>query len=277
MPQVSVIIPTYNRAHLIRETLESVTAQTHHDFHVIVVDDGSTDDTPDVLRDYSNCIEYHRISHSGQSAARNIGLERSSGEYIAFLDSDDVWDNRFLEVMTQALDNSSGAGFAFCDYGTFEEGGVIQETFLPKGHKVQGDIFAHLLQVNFLCTGALLIRRVCFDEIGGFDPDLPLVEDWDLWLRLARKFKAKYIDEPLLHIRLNPLNPSRNPLGVYPLNLRVLEKMRRDFPDETRRFRPILQRQSQHFHLALANYFRVHRRPLPALKHIALMVSARFL
>lgn len=277
MPQVSVIIPTYNRAQLIRETLSSVFAQTFRDFEVIVIDDGSTDDTLDVLNEYSNGIELYRISHSGQAAARNIGLQRSSSEYVAFLDSDDIWDVRFLEAMTRVLGNSPGAGFAFCDYGTFDERGIIRESFLPTEHKIRGDIFARLLQVNFICTGALLIRRTCFDEIGGFDPQLPVVEDWDLWLRLARKFMAEYEDEPLLRIRLNPFNLSRNPLIVYPLNLRVLEKLKHEFPVEARRYRPILLQQSRQFHLALANYFRVHRQPLPALKHLALLVSARFL
>jgi hypothetical protein len=133
------------------------------------------------------------------------------------------------------------------------------------------------LESDFICTGAILIRRECLERVGGFDPRLPPVEDWDMWLRLARQYDADYMDEPLVQIRLGESNASRNPAVVYPLNLQVLAKLRRDFPDEARLYRPVMQRQATHFHRALVKYFGAKGRPLPMLQHLGRMLAARYL
>ncbi len=124
--------------------------------------------------------------------------------------------------------------------------------------------------------GTVLIRRERCASLR-FDPTLSVGEDWDFWLRLARTGQATYVDEPLLRVRVNRASASRNPALIYPCNLKVLNKLRRDFPDEARRLRPVLSRQASHFHLALSYYYRSQREPLPALKQLALAAVTRFL
>ncbi len=276
MPRVSVIIPTFNRAHLLGATLESVRAQTFADYEIILVDDGSTDDTSAQFKNSRDPIRYLQTTHAGQGVARNFGMASARGEYIAFLDSDDLWHARFLEKMTAALEANQSVGLVYCDYATFDSSGIIAPAYLPPEHKLRGNIFPTLLESNFISTGALLIRRECFERVGGFDASLPLVEDWDLWLRLARLYGAQYVDEPLAQIRIDLSHTSRNPEMIYRLNLRVLAKLRREFPQDAKRFRLTLRGQNARFHGALAAYFRRSRRPLPACKHLLLMLAARF-
>ncbi len=279
MPRVSVIIPTYNRAALLCETLDSVYAQTCRDYEIIVVDDGSTDDTFDRLADGKRgslgSVIYQRLDHAGQGAARNAGLVMAQGQYIAFLDSDDLWEPQFLDRMLEALEGQPGAGFAYCDYATFDRQGPVQAVCLTAREKICGDLFPALLASDFLCTGALLFRRECFERVGGFDPRLPLVEDWDMWLRVAHEHAAVYVDAPLLRVRQNPRSASRNPELVYSLNLHVFARLQRDL--NARRFRPVIARQISNFHRALASYYASQRRPRPAFKHATLAVVRRFL
>ena len=140
MDRVSVIIPTYNRAGLISETLDSVLAQTWGDYEIVVVDDGSEDDTAGVLAEFGGRVIYRRIEHAGAGAARNVGLEMAHGEFVAFLDSDDVWDARFMEKMLATLCQASWAGLAYCDYATFDDRGVIQAACLAPNEKIRGKI-----------------------------------------------------------------------------------------------------------------------------------------
>jgi glycosyltransferase involved in cell wall biosynthesis len=276
MHRVSVIVPTYNRAGLIGETLTSVKNQSFRDYEIIVVDDGSTDQTVEMLASFKEQISYRSIRHAGQGVARNAGFEIARGELVAFLDSDDLWNPLFLEKMTGALDRDPRAGFVYCDYDTFDELGVVREANVQRCEKLRGSLFTALLRSDFLCMGAVLIRSECIEDVGGFDIRLPPVEDWDMWLRLARKYDADYVDESLVRIRLNKSNPSRNPGIVYPLNLRVLAKLQREFPEEARRHRPLIRQQISRYHLALAKYLYANRQLSPALKHLGWMVASRY-
>ncbi len=277
MPRISVIIPTYNRAALLCETLDSVFAQTFHDYEIIVVDDGSTDDTHARLGALEQRIIYRRIDNSGQGAARNVGLDLARGEQIAFLDSDELWRPQFLERMSDTLDENLNAGFAYCDYATFDERGEGKSAHLTPTQKIRGNVFAQLLEEDFLCTGGLMFRRECFDRAGKFDPRLPPVEDWDLWLRIAHEYEAAYVDASLLRVRQNQAHASRNPEIIYTRNLQIFTKLERNFPNEARRFRPIVTRQKSNFHRALARHYGSRRQPLVAFKHMALAAATRFL
>lgn len=275
--RVSVIIPTFNRAKLLRETLASVMAQTIAPFEILVIDDGSTDNTCEMLaREFPNvCV--HPISHAEQGAARNVGIAQARGDAIAFLDSDDVWETRFIEHMTNALLNFPRVGFVYCDYALFKGERVLRANNLRAEEKLGGDIFPNLLESNFLCTGALLIRRECFTRAGLFDETLPPVEDWDMWLRLARQFQAEYVDAALVRIREDPTHASRNPQIIYTRNLQLVAKLQREFPEEARRYARQLKQHTANFHYALATFFRTQLQPLPALKHYAQFARARFL
>ncbi len=250
MPSVSIIIPTYNRADLICETLESIFAQTFCDYEIIVVDDGSDQDIPATITTAGHPINYQRIDHAGQGAARNIGMHLAQGQYVTFLDSDDLWAPPFLKKMTAALADNPLAGWVYCDYSTFDEQGELHPAYLPPAQKICGNLFAALLEGNFLCVGGLLFRRECFATVGGFDPELPPVEDWDLWLRVARQYDAVYVDEPLVRIRQNPTHASRNLAITAPLNLKVLAKLQREFPDEAQHFRTTIEREIRRYQQA---------------------------
>jgi len=275
MDRVSVIIPTHNRAGLIRETLDSVLAQTWGNYEIVVVDDGSEDDTAGVLAELGGRVIYRRIEHAGAGAARNVGLEMARGEFVAFLDSDDVWDARFMEKMLAALRQASWAGLAYCDYATFDDRGVIQVACLAPNEKIRGNLFPKLIEGDFLCTGSLLIRRTCLEQAGKFDPGLAVAHDWDMWLRLAWRNDAEYLDEPLLKIRFHPGNLSRNAQQVHTDNLRILAKLRRDF--QAKRFHPAIRTTALRSHRALFSHYRRTRRPLSALKQLGLMAVVRFL
>jgi hypothetical protein len=180
-----------------------------------------------------------------------------------------------LEKMIGVLAREPRAGFVYCDYSTFDETGVVRIANVQPVEKLGGNLFGALLESDFLCVGAVLVRRECIEEVGGFDTYLPPVEDWDMWLRLARRYEADFVDESLVRIRLNLSNPSRNPRIIYPLNIQVLAKLEADFPEEAKRYRPLIRRQISHYHLALAKYFYAHRELSPALKHLGWMVAAR--
>lgn len=270
---VSVIVPTYNRAHLVREAIESVLAQTRQDYEILIVDDGSDDHTREALAGVMSHITYRRIPHSGASAARNVGLEMSSGERIAFLDSDDVWHARFLEKMEAALDAAPWAGFAYCDYEMAGPGGTLCAACLPAGAKIRGNIFARLLQDDFIATGAIVIRRECLAGIGGFDPRLRVAHDWDVWLRLARRHAAECVDEPLVRIRSHPGSLTQDEQAICADNLLILSKIRTELGRDAEHL-PILRQNAARFHRSMAHHLRKARRPLPAFLHLALAAVA---
>lgn len=274
--RVSVIIPSYNRARFLPATLDSVYAQTRPPFEVILVDDGSEDEAVvRVCADYDRLV-YHRTAHCGAGAARNAGLAIARGEYVAFLDSDDVWQRRFLERMTAALDAAPGAGFAYCDYATFGAAGTARAAYLPPKHKRSGNVFMPLLETDFLSTGALVVRRACFARLGGFDSTLATAEDWDLWLRLARAFDAVYVDEPLVHIRTGSDGLTRNTLQLHADNLRVMTKWRHTASGNALQQR-LVRRNLCASHRGLAlGYWRTHE-PWRALRHYGLSLVSGFL
>jgi glycosyltransferase involved in cell wall biosynthesis len=273
--KVSVVIPTYNRADLIGQTLDSVFGQTRRADQVVVVDDGSEDDTRRVLEEWEPRILYRRIRHAGASAARNAGLEIARGAYVAFLDSDDLWETRFLERMVAVLDSAPAAGFAYCDYATFDGRGIVRRAYLPPRHKLRGSLFTRLLETDFLSTGTLLIRRECLEHTGGFDPSLEITHDWDLWLRLAHAYDAEYVDEPLVHIRTDSAGLTRNTPLLYANNLRVLAKIRRRVTGGEQL--ALVRLNVSACHRALFKHYWSAGRPGPALAHFGHSLSARFL
>lgn len=259
---------------MISVTLKSVLAQTRRADQIVIIDDGSTDETERALEKFTDRITYRRIDHAGASAARNAGLEIAAGEYVAFLDSDDLWGARFLERMTAALDAATNAGFVYCDYSTYARE-LVQPACLAPRYKLRGNLFTQLLETDFLSTGTLLIRRACFDRIGGFDPSLEIAHDWDLWLRLAREFDAEYVDEPLARIRIDSDGLTRNTPLLYSNNLQILTKLRGRVDGAGQR--RIIRQNTLACHRALFKYSCGTRQPLPALKHFGQMLTAQFL
>jgi glycosyltransferase involved in cell wall biosynthesis len=197
-PQVTVIIPTYNRADLLPRALDSVLAQTFKDFEVLVIDDASTDNTSEVVQGYQDdrvrylCQEENR----GVSAARNRGLREAQGEFIAFLDSDDEWLSNKLECQVarySALPDD--VGLVYTGFETVRDGGAAT-THKPD---LSGDLFSYLLQRNFIYpTSGMMVKHSVVSEVGYFDEEMPANEDWDYYVRIAREYRIEYVDDVLM-------------------------------------------------------------------------------
>lgn len=215
-PVISVVVTTFQRRALVANALAGVFAQTVRDREVIVVDDGSTDGTSEFLR--TQPVSVVSLPHSGNPAVtRNAGLRRAIGELIAFLDSDDVWRRTALAELAAALHEHPEAGFAYCNY----EPPLAPAPPLP----LVGDVFDQLLDLDFIMTSGLLVRRSVADTVGEFDPWLRLAEDWDYWLRVAARFPGAYVPRPLLDIGAPADSLSRAPGGaIYASNIRVTRK-----------------------------------------------------
>ncbi len=195
-PLISVIIPTYNRAAFVLEAVESVYRQTFQDFELIVVDDGSTDGTAEVLKNYQNHLIYRYQANQGVSSARNLGLQMASGKWVAFLDSDDLWLPRKLETQVRFFSQNPEAVICQTEEIWIRNGRRVNPQ--KKHRKFSGDIFDPSLLLCLVSPSAVMIQRDLFDQEGCFDETLPACEDYDLWLRISSRFPVYLIDLPLV-------------------------------------------------------------------------------
>lgn len=195
-PTVSVIIPTYNRANLLKRAIASVLNQKFEDFELIVVDDASSDNTPRVVESINDGrIRYIRLKkNSGGPVARNTGIKKARGRFIALLDDDDEWLPNRLELQIrkfEELDSEFGVVYGGFYYVSHQDGRTLGER-VPE---YRGDIYNKLLKENFIGSPTLLIRKKCFKKVGLFDPKLSSSQDWDMWLRIAKYYKFDYVDK----------------------------------------------------------------------------------
>ena len=195
-PKVSVIVPTYNRANRLEGTLRSIVSQTYQDFELIVVDDGSTDNTSKVIESFPSAQYLPMKKNSGVSKARNIGLACAKGEFICFLDSDDLWKEKKLEIQIHWMESNTDNQVCYTDEIWVRNGVRVNQ--MNKHRKYTGDIFRHCLALCIVSPSSVMIRARLFSEIGNFDESLPACEDYDLWLRIAVKYAFHFIEEPLI-------------------------------------------------------------------------------
>lgn len=195
-PIVSVIIPTYNRAQMLRQAVESVLEQDYPCTEILVIDDGSVDDTPMVLADYEDRIRFFRQENTGVSAARNLGIRASRGELIAFLDSDDYWLPEKLTTQVDWFLRHPEAMICQTEEIWIRNGRRVNPR--QKHRKRAGDIFIASLSLCLVSPSAVMLRRNLLDETGLFDPELPACEDYDLWLRVSSRYQVGLIEKPLL-------------------------------------------------------------------------------
>lgn len=207
IPAVSVVIATRNYGRYLAGALRSVLAQTHSDLEVIVVDDGSTDDTPVVVRPYLSDprISYHRTDGLGQPRAKNLGVRHARGPLIAFLDGDDEWRPTKLERQLPLFQDPA-VGVVYSRRTTMGPDG--NELPTTPTELVRGRVFEAVLIRNCVCFSSVVVRRDVFEAVGLFDPKLPLAIDYDLWLRVARHYTFDYVDEPLVRYRTGHANLS---------------------------------------------------------------------
>lgn len=199
-PLVSVIIPAYNRANLIGRSIDSVLNQAFKDFEVIVVDDGSIDNTKSVVESFNDSrIKYIKNKRNiGAAVTRNIGIKNAKGKYIAFQDSDDEWLPEKLEKQIKDFENSPvSVGVSYTGYLLINNN---KKKYIPlkKYKKRNGNIHKELLRGNFVGTPTMLVKKGCFEKVGMFDENLDALEDWELAIRLSKYYDFKFIDKPLL-------------------------------------------------------------------------------
>jgi glycosyltransferase involved in cell wall biosynthesis len=193
MTTVSVVTPTYNRALFLPDAVSSVLAQTYADLELLIVDDGSEDDTANVLEPYleDGRVRYFYQQNQGQSHARNLALEQAKGDFIAFLDSDDIWAPDKLEKQLAVLQANPDVDIVHGDEAVINEQGVVISADNMKRHS--GQITRYLLADNSVSITTALVRRRCFDEMGGFDTSVGVADDYELWLRFSARFSYHYV------------------------------------------------------------------------------------
>lgn len=199
----SVIIPTYNRETVIKRAIDSVLCQSEKDFELIIVDDGSTDKTEDVVNSYDdNRIVYIQQANGGASSARNNGIMNARGKYISFLDSDDIWYPQILEMQKNKYESDTEISCVYSDLESIAEDGSHMLFWNSTG--IEGYIYAEALKQGSLSpTIVLSAKKECFDKVGGFDLNFPASQDDDMCFRLAKYFKFGYIDIPLAGVYVN--------------------------------------------------------------------------
>lgn len=192
---ISVVIPTFDRAHTLGRAINSVLKQTHPASEIIVVDDGSTDETTELLAHWPD-IQVITQSNQGVSAARNAGIMRAQGEWIAFLDSDDEWLPEKLELQTALIEQHPTFSLCHGNELWVRNGQPLKQ--LKKHHKQGGYIFENCLPLCVISPSAAMIKRSLFTEIGLFDTSLPACEDYDMWLRICAIHPVLYVEPPIL-------------------------------------------------------------------------------
>jgi glycosyltransferase involved in cell wall biosynthesis len=208
-PAVSVVIATYNYGRYLALALDSALGQTFTDLEIIVVDDGSTDETSEVIRPYLRLprVRYYRTNHVGQPAAKNVGIRLALAPLVAFLDADDLWLPAKLERQLPRFRCDPRLGVLYSRRLLIDEDGRELEGHQPQLHR--GWVLEPMFLDNFVCFSSAIVRRAVFDTVGMFDETLALAIDYDLWLRVALHYPFDYVDEPLVQYRTGHANLSR--------------------------------------------------------------------
>ena len=222
-PQLTVIIPTYNRGWILKEAIDSVLTQDYKDFELIVVDDGSTDNTSEILASYGNDIRVLFQENKGVSAARNRGIAEASGQFIAFIDSDDLWLPQKLSTQVEFFNQTPDALICQTEEVWIRKGKRVNPKMRHK--KPSGMIFEPSLELCLVSPSAVMIRRVLFDRVGAFDVTLPACEDYDLWLRISCRFPVHLIDTPLIIKRGGHNDQLSSMKGLDKFRIKAIEKI----------------------------------------------------
>lgn len=231
MPKVSIIIPAYNAMTYLPETLESVLQQTFTDFEVLIVNDGSSDH---ILKWACGIVEprVKLISQENQgvSAARNTGITHTQGEYIAFLDADDLWESTKLEKQVRYLEENPAIGLVHTWIILIDEQGKSLGRVISS--HAEGNAWKQVVEHNPIQTSTVLVRRCCLETVGVFDQNVRSAEDWELWVRIASRYLLAVVKEPLVFYRLHSHNTTKNwrliEQGLSP----VIEKVFQSIPPE---------------------------------------------
>lgn len=226
IPGVSVIVPTYNRWPMLDEAVASVLAQSFRDFELIVVDDSSTDATASELGKYGCSVRLISQARKGAAAARNQGVQIARGKYVAFLDSDDLWLSKKLEIQMAFMERHPEINICQTEEIWLRNG--IRVNPKAKHRKPSGDIFRPSLDLCLVSPSAVMMTKEFFETVGGFDENLPVCEDYDLWLRIAVNHSVPLIPSALVIKRGgHPDQLSHSIWGVDRYRVAALQKLLR--------------------------------------------------
>jgi glycosyltransferase involved in cell wall biosynthesis len=242
--KVSVVIPTFNRAVFLAEAIQSILAQTLPVYEIIVLDDGSTDNTSEVIRAYGEKIRYFKQKNQGPSVARNYAMREAGGNWIAFLDSDDLWVPEKNQLQAEFICQHPYLEFVFGDQAVFSERhsamepeilNLVLHQNLQKNAADLKDLFRQLLFCNPIPTSSVFLRSDCLPRVGFFDETLPIAsEDYEYWLRLAFVLRAGFVDHILVKRRMHDSNAMNARIPVWQGILKLLKHLRQknDLPAE---------------------------------------------
>jgi glycosyltransferase involved in cell wall biosynthesis len=232
MSTISVIVPAYNAERTILETITSVLQQTFSDFELIVINDGSTDKTLELLNTVKDSrLKIFSYENGGESVARNRGISQATGEFMAFLDADDLWTPDKLELQLAALQQNPEVGVAYSWAYYIDEKGESLQADQPIFF--EGNVYAELLVRDFIVSGSnCLIRREAIESVGEFDPALPCAADWDYWLRLAARWSFVVVPKPQIFYRISSNSASSKVEVMEKCNLIVIERGFQSAPSE---------------------------------------------
>ena len=210
-PTVTVVIPAYNAMRYLAETMETVLNQTYQDFEVLVVNDGSTDETPNWVNKLSEKEPKVRMvsqANQGLAGARCTGVTNARGKYVAFVDADDLWKPTKLEKQVNSLENNPQAGICYTWTALADSDGKATGRVIAS--HAEGNVWQQMTEMNIVCCGSTpMIRRSCFDDVGLFDRAISPSDDWDMWWRISAKYEFTVIKEPLILYRQHPNNSSK--------------------------------------------------------------------
>ncbi len=220
-PNVSICIPTYNRKHFLKETLDSVFAQTYKDFEVVIVDDGSTDGTKEMLQKCGYNVRYYWQKNQGESAARNKLVELSNGKYLTFIDSDDLLFPYAVEELVEAIEKYGPDTVAYSSYVGIDEKGT--EVKRKQRKLPSGNIVADLFEYIYVHSCGTMCTKELFQEVGGFDVLLPVCSPYIVWLKLSLGHRFIAVEKPTFKRRRHSSNLSERSFANCKIELEVLE------------------------------------------------------
>ena len=272
--KISVIVPTFNYGSFIKEAIESVLDQTCPAAEIIVVDDGSTDDTGRVVEYFGERVRYLKQTNAGVSAARNAGIEVSSGDLIAFLDADDTWLPEKIEKQVARFVEDDQIGLVHCGLREFDN--VTGETIAMYLEGGEGWVAEELaLRENPIISGpggSIIVKRRVFDDVGRFDTRLKVGEDWEFCLRVAMKFKVGFVREPLVNCRNHGNNAH---LDVKEMERSAMIAWKRAFDFNDEKMWKLRRRSYANLHKVLAGSYLHDRHYFGFVRHVFLSLWYR--
>lgn len=260
MPAVSVVIPAYNCQDFIATAVDSALRQSYKDFEIIAVNDGSTDNTKNILEKFKDKIKIIDQANGGPASARNTGVLNAMGEYIAFLDQDDAWFPEKLEMQMGLFGRDNGLGLV-CSDAYIIDGKVFDKSdhsparYFTASPPSRGNVFAELFSKSFIATSTVIVRKSCFDKAGLFDPALTPIEDYDRWLRISFFYKVDFVDKPLVKYRDHVATFRRDPMRALTNIINTYNGIGHDYPEARDTLGAVFYRVIAKYHISLGERY----------------------